>query len=101
MQGMETSGDKIALLNIDGVIMSSSPRNYWSTDFNTDMFIESLRKAGKDNSVKAILIRINSPGGITVFSSFCHLTKASAPTSRAICCNLSSFFKTSLSFFHR
>ena len=63
------SGDRIALLNIEGVISADvEPASFWNTTFNTYYFIESLDKAAKDNKVKAILIRINSPGGTVAAS---------------------------------
>jgi protease-4 len=45
------TGDKVAILPVTGLIADSE---------NT---IEQLRKFAKDDSVKAIVIRINSPGG--------------------------------------
>jgi protease-4 len=45
------TGDKIALIEIDDVIMSSE---------NT---VEQIKKFREDKSIKAIILRINSPGG--------------------------------------
>ena len=67
-ENVDTSGDKIALLNIDGVISSDSPASAWSSAFSTDAFISSVKKAADDRRVKAILIRINSPGGTVAAS---------------------------------
>jgi len=44
-------GDKIAVLDLEGVILSPK-----------DM-VEQLRKYGDDSSIKAIIIHVNSPGG--------------------------------------
>lgn len=44
-------GDKIGVVEVNGVIMSSRKT------------VELLQKAEKDSSVKAIILRINSPGG--------------------------------------
>jgi hypothetical protein len=44
-------GEKVALVRITGVILDS-----------TDV-IEELKKYSKDNSIKAIVIRVDSPGG--------------------------------------
>jgi protease-4 len=44
-------GDKIAVVDLEGVILSPK-----------DM-VEQLRKYGDDSSIKAIIIRVNSPGG--------------------------------------
>ena len=68
INNIDTTGDKIALLNIDGVIASTSSRNYWSQEFNPNLFIDSLRNAVKDSKVKAIIIRVNSPGGTVAAS---------------------------------
>lgn len=48
------SSDKVALIRIEGVILDS-----------TDV-IEQLKKYGKNSSVKAIILRIDSPGGAVV-----------------------------------
>ena len=45
------SGDKIAIVKVEGVIEGSED------------IIRQLRKYDKDNSVRAIVLRINSPGG--------------------------------------
>lgn len=52
MDGMSLrSGDKVAVLPITGIIADSEGT------------IEQLKKYAKDDSVKAIVLRINSPGG--------------------------------------
>jgi len=45
------TNEKVAVLTIDDVILDS------------DKYLESLNKIRKNNSVKAIVVRINSPGG--------------------------------------
>ncbi|MGI9533518.1 MAG: signal peptide peptidase SppA, partial [Thermodesulfobacteriota bacterium] len=45
------SGNKVAVLNIQDVI------------FDSDKYLESLNKIRKNKSIKAIVVRINSPGG--------------------------------------
>lgn len=44
-------GDKIAVVDLEGVILSPSP------------VVEQLKKYGDDDSVKAIILHVNSPGG--------------------------------------
>lgn len=44
-------GEKIAVLDVEGVILQAKP------------FVDELRRYGNDSSVKAILLRIDSPGG--------------------------------------
>ena len=65
---VDTAGDRVALLNIDGVISSDLPASSWSNAFSTENFLSSLKKAQEDKKVKAILIRINSPGGTVAAS---------------------------------
>lgn len=54
--GEETSafggfGDKIGVVDLDGVILDS------------DTVVQELKKFGDDDSIKAIIIHVNSPGG--------------------------------------
>jgi protease-4 len=44
-------GEKIAVLDVDGVILQAKP------------FIDQLKRYGDDSSIKAIILRIDSPGG--------------------------------------
>src|SRR5437588_6391572 len=44
-------GDKIAVIDLEGVI------------FDSKDFIKQLKKYDEDSSIKAIILRINSPGG--------------------------------------
>jgi protease IV len=44
-------GDKIAVMDLDGVILDSKD------------FIKQLKRYDEDSSIKAIILRINSPGG--------------------------------------
>src|SRR5690242_16299498 len=52
--GKDTSlafGDKIGVVDLEGVILSPSP------------VVEQLKKYGDDDSIKAIILHVNSPGG--------------------------------------
>ena len=49
--GFDVGGDKIAVLDVQGVIFQAKP------------FVDQLKKYGDDSSVKAIILRIDSPGG--------------------------------------
>lgn len=63
--------NKVLLLDIRGVISNKKKRVFTGVEMDTgmvDRFGEILRKAEKDKDIKAILLRINSPGG-TVTSS--------------------------------
>lgn len=59
-------GDRVAVIDIEGSIDSGSEdSNIFSEAKGTvsGRVMEQLRKAAKDNKVKAVLLRINSPGG--------------------------------------
>lgn len=54
----------IALIRIEGAISADRA----GSNVNPEDIIEQLRRADKDSSVKAILLRINSPGGTAAAS---------------------------------
>lgn len=55
---------KIALIDVSGVIANHEKRSLLGSSANpVSVFVEHLDKAAKDSSVKAVLLRINSPGG--------------------------------------
>jgi len=56
----DKSDNKIAIINIEGAIMTGE------AGFNiagSDTIVQNIRKASKDKSVKALVLRVNSPGG--------------------------------------
>lgn len=60
-----TAGEgKIALIYIDGVIMGGRGQtNVLGETGGTDTLMKELREAREDASVRAVVLRINSPGG--------------------------------------
>lgn len=55
---------KIALIDVSGVIANREKRSLFGAGDNpVSVFVEHLDKAADDPSVKAVLLRINSPGG--------------------------------------
>lgn len=50
-EGHRPGGDGVAVINVDGIIIDSDP------------YIKSIRKIRETDSVKAVVVRINSPGG--------------------------------------
>lgn len=61
--------DKIAVIEVDGVIMTGSrQRLLGKGERPVSLFVEKLDKARKDPHVKAVLLRIDSPGGSVVAS---------------------------------
>ncbi len=49
--GRSPGGDGVAVVNIDGIIIDPGP------------YIESIRKIRETDSLKAVVVRVNSPGG--------------------------------------
>jgi protease IV len=55
---------KIVLIDVEGVLMNSEKRSFLTEgEHPVSFFVEKLDKAAKDKSVKAVILRINSPGG--------------------------------------
>lgn len=57
--------DKIAIIDVDGVIMNTPPKDglFGSRENPMSLFVEKLDRAQADPDVKAVVVRINSPGG--------------------------------------
>lgn len=64
------SEDKIALITLSGAIDSDYEQGgYWTNkSYSAESVRKLLKKAYKDDSVKGILFRINSPGGTVAMS---------------------------------
>lgn len=54
--GQNPGGDGVAVVNIDGIIIDPDP------------YIKSIRKIRETDSVKAVVVRVNSPGGAVAAS---------------------------------
>jgi protease-4 len=55
---------KIAMIDLEGIIINDEKFRLLGEGENpVSLFVEKLDKAAKDRSVKAIVLRINSPGG--------------------------------------
>lgn len=67
MQGDFALGDKVAVVRVHGSISMSDDAGVFAGAGTTPQRVrEMLDKAERDNSVKAILVEINSPGGSVV-----------------------------------
>jgi protease-4 len=56
--------DKIAVIDVGGVLLNERDLGWLSSGENpVSLFIEKLDKARADEDVKAVVLRINSPGG--------------------------------------
>jgi protease-4 len=63
-----TGKDKVLLVDISGVISSDNKDGFYTSPGMLATVKEELERAGKDEHVKAIVIKINSPGGTVTAS---------------------------------
>lgn len=61
----EPAANAVAVVYVDGMITGSRAGGGLFDEGGTDALIKRLHQAAKDRSVKAIVLRINSPGGST------------------------------------
>lgn len=65
--------DKIVIVDIDGMLTNDRSGGFFGLSDNpVSLFIEKLDKAAADNDVRAIVLRINSPGGGVTASDIMH-----------------------------
>ncbi|SER19464.1 signal peptide peptidase A. Serine peptidase. MEROPS family S49 [Gracilibacillus ureilyticus] len=65
--------NKIAVLHLNGVIQDTTPSSLLNTStYNHQRFLDMLENAGEDNSVKGIVLHVNTPGGGVVESAEIH-----------------------------
>ncbi|MEN6414838.1 MAG: signal peptide peptidase SppA [Veillonellales bacterium] len=63
-RGMAGEKPKIAIIYVEGVIIGGRGQNTLLSEYGgTDNLIKQLHEARDDSSVKAVILRINSPGG--------------------------------------
>ncbi|WP_432204915.1 signal peptide peptidase SppA [Cetobacterium somerae] len=62
------SKNKIALIYADGEINYTASKNPTASTITPDKFISALEKASSDETIKGIVIRVNSPGGSALAS---------------------------------
>lgn len=64
---------RIAHLTVNGVIQDVSEPSIWQTvDYNHQAFLDQLDAVLEDDSVKAVLLSVNSPGGGVIESAEIH-----------------------------
>jgi protease IV len=67
------ASSKIALIDVSGTIQNGSVTKFLGAGDNpVSTLLEQLDKARKDGNVKAVILRINSPGGTVVASELMH-----------------------------
>lgn len=68
--GEKTPFGNTAVIKVNGVIMTGKEGgSFYSTQASSDDIIKFLKEAQKDDTIKAVIIDINSPGGSAVASS--------------------------------
>lgn len=73
ISGNKTSENTILVVPVNGVIVAGeNPSPFASSMASASKICQYLKMAQKDNSVKAIIIQINSPGGEVVASDQIH-----------------------------
>ena len=67
------AADKIALIDVTGIILNAPKTQLLSQgEHPVSLLLEQLDKARRDRAVKAVILRINSPGGSVVASELMH-----------------------------
>jgi protease-4 len=65
--------DKIALIDVSGILLNApKPELLGEGEHSVSLLLEQLQKAREDDRVKAVLLRINSPGGTVTASELMH-----------------------------
>jgi len=65
----EISGGNIARIDIEGMlILRPQDSSFFKEDIGVEDYIEALDRAEKDPTIKAIILRVNSPGGEVIAS---------------------------------
>lgn len=65
--------DKIAVIDMDGLMINGRKGRFMRTGDNpVSLFLEKLDKAAADPGVKAVVLRLNSPGGTVTASDIMH-----------------------------
>ena len=69
-------GPAIAVIYAEGEVIDGSSKGYQTAVYGDDI-VKALRQAAKDDDVKAIVLRVNSPGGqVTASQSMTHAVMA-------------------------
>ncbi|MCC6968534.1 MAG: signal peptide peptidase SppA [Nitrospira sp.] len=79
-----TGKDKVLLMDVSGVISSENKDGFYSSPGMLATVKEELERAAKDEHIKAIVLRINSPGGTVTASDIIYHELKQFRTSRKI-----------------
>ena len=67
-QALPVLGDSVAVLRLDGVIASSGSGSVYVTGVSPSDVARALEQAAANRSIRAVVVRVNSPGGSVVAS---------------------------------
>ncbi|MBC8084298.1 MAG: signal peptide peptidase SppA, partial [Hymenobacter sp.] len=81
-----TSGNRIAVIYADGDIVTGKGG---SSSIGSTRFAEALRKARLDDKVKAVVLRVNSPGGSSLASDIIYREVLLTKKVKPIVCSMS------------
>ncbi len=79
-----TGKDKVLLMDVSGVISSENKDGFYSSPGMLATVKEELERATKDERVKAVVLRINSPGGTVTASDIIYHELKTFKTNRKI-----------------
>src|SRR5688572_486312 len=62
-------GEKIAIIEIEGMLINARTGGFMQpTENKLSLFTEQINRAAADDDVKAVVLRVNSPGGTVTTS---------------------------------
>jgi protease-4 len=79
-----TGGAKVLLIEISGMISSQEKEGFLPTPSLLARIKEQLTRAAQDDSIKAVVLRINTPGGTVTASDIIHHELKTFKTSRKL-----------------
>ena len=78
-------GDKVLVLDVDGLLFNERNTGLFSSGENpVSLFVEKLDRAEADAAVKAVVVRINSPGGGVTASDIMYRRLAELRAARGV-----------------
>ncbi|MEN6390348.1 MAG: signal peptide peptidase SppA [Syntrophomonas sp.] len=64
--GKLSRGDAVGIIRVEGAITGDSSASWSGTQTSTDEVLTAIREAARRDDIKAVVLRINSPGGSAV-----------------------------------
>lgn len=63
-----TTANKIAVIELDGTIVSATENSFFSKEATATNMLKSLAAANEDKEIHGVILKINSPGGTVAMS---------------------------------